>query len=228
VTQAPARRRFIGPFNARQVVGAVLVVVITGVVLTLATTPLGPVSPVGLPSPRASAFQIGPPVEGLAVGQAAPELEASLDDGTTFRLTDLEGDPLRLADFRGKVVWVNFWATWCPPCQQETPVLRDVSEAYAERDVILVAINVQETAERAREYAEQYDLRYVIGADVSAHILHRYRVFALPTQFFIDPGGVIRAVVQGPLDAATARTYLDALVAKPSPPPAKPSPQPAS
>lgn len=212
MTHATTRRRFIGPFSARQVVLAVLVVLLAAVVLTLATTPLGPVSPVGLPSPRASAFQIGPPVEGLAVGQAAPELEAPLDDGSTFQLTDLEGQPIRLADLRGKVVWVNFWASWCPPCQQETPVLRDVSADYADRGVVLVAINVQETADRAREYAEQYDLRYVIGADVSAHILHRYRVFALPTQFFIDPDGVIRAVVQGPLDAATARAYLDSLV----------------
>jgi thiol-disulfide isomerase/thioredoxin len=221
VTQATARRRFIGPFSARQVIGAVLVVVIAAVVLTLATTPLGPVSPVGLPSPRASAFQIGPPVEGLAVGQAAPDLEAPLDGGATFQLTDLDGQPIRLADLRGKVVWLNFWASWCPPCQQETPVLRDVSADYADRGVVLVAINVQETADRAREYAEQYDLRYLIGADVSAHILHRYRVFALPTQFFIDADGVVRAVVQGPLDDATARAYLDSLV-----PPA--SSQPAS
>jgi thiol-disulfide isomerase/thioredoxin len=206
------RRRFIGPFSVRQVVGAVLAVAVAAVVLTLVTTPLAPVSPVGLPSPRASAFVIGPPVEGLQPGQVAPELEARLPDGTTFRLTDLDGRPIRLADLRGRTVWMNFWASWCPPCQQETPVLRDLAEEYEDRGLTVVAVNVQETVDRAREYAEQYDLGYTIGADVSAHILRLYRVFALPTQFFIGPDSTVWAVVQGPLDDQLARRYIEELV----------------
>jgi thiol-disulfide isomerase/thioredoxin len=194
-------------------VGAVLTVAVAAVVLTLITTPLGTTPPVGLPSPRASAFVIGPPVEGLAPGQVAPELEAALDDGTTFQLTDLDGRPIRLADLRGRTVWINFWASWCPPCQQETPVLREIAEMYEERGLTVVAVNVQESVERAREYATQYGLEYTIGADVSAHILHRYRVFALPTQFFIGPDARIAAVVQGPLDQATARQYVESLLA---------------
>jgi thiol-disulfide isomerase/thioredoxin len=213
VRPRPRRRGFIGPFSARQVIGAVLTVVIAAVVLTLVTTPLGTTPPVGLPSPRASAFVIGPAVEGLARGQVAPELEVALEDGSTFQLADLDGRPIRLEEVRGQVVWINFWASWCPPCQQETPVLREVAEAYRERGLTVVAVNVQETVERAREYAAQYGLDYVIGADVSAHILRRYRVFALPTQFFIGPDGRIAAVVQGPLDEATARQYVESLLA---------------
>jgi thiol-disulfide isomerase/thioredoxin len=219
LTSAPRRRRtFIGPFTARQVVGAVLTVVIVAVLLTIVTTPLGRVDPIGLPSPRATAFPIGPPVEGLQVGQAAPEFSVPLDGGPTFQLNDLDGRPIRLANLRGRAVWVNFWASWCPPCQQETPVLRDVAAAYEDRGLVVVAVNVQETVEQARDYAQRYGLAYVIGADVSAHILHRFRVFALPTQFFIGPEGTIRAVVQGPLDEAQARSFVESLL-----PPASPS-----
>jgi thiol-disulfide isomerase/thioredoxin len=193
VIRRTGRRRFIGPFSVRQVLGTVFAVAIAAVVLTIAFTPLGPVNPIGLPPPRATAFPIGPPVEGLRPGELAPEMNAQLGDGSMFQLTDL-------------------WASWCPPCQQETPVLRKVAATYADRGLVVVAVNVQETAERAREYAQRYGLEYVIGADVSAHILRRYRVYALPTQFFVGPDGVIRQVVQGPLDEAAARSYVEAFL----------------
>jgi cytochrome c biogenesis protein CcmG/thiol:disulfide interchange protein DsbE len=217
------RRTFIGPFSARQVVGALLAIAIAAVVLTVITTPLGAISPVGLPQPRATAFLIGTPVEGLQPGQTAPELEADLGGGSTFQLADLDGRPIRLADLRGQPVWINFWASWCPPCQQETPVLRDLAERYEPRGLVVVAVNVQETVDRAREYAQQYGLDYVIGADVSAHILRRYRVFALPTQFFIAADGTIQAVVQGPLDEETAQRYIEAMLETSEPSSGSPS-----
>jgi len=193
-------------------VGAVVAVAIAAVVLTLITTPLGIPAPVGLPQPRATAYLIGAPVEGLQPGRTAPEFEVELGAGSTFQLADLDGRPIRLADLRGRAVWINFWASWCPPCQQETPILREMAETYEDRGLVVVAVNVQETVERAREYAQQYGLGYVIGADVSAHILRRYRVFALPTQFFIDSQGTIQAVVQGPLEADAARRYIESLL----------------
>jgi thiol-disulfide isomerase/thioredoxin len=223
-----SRRRFIGPFSARQVIGAVLAIAVAAVVLTLVTMPLGTVPPVSLPSPRATAFPIGPPVEGLRPGELAPELSAVAGDGSTFRLTDLDGRPIRLADLRGRAVWINFWASWCPPCQGETPVLREVADAYRDRGLVVVAVNVQETVERAREYAERYGLRYVIGADVSAVILHHYRVYALPTQFFIGPDGVIRQVVQGPLEASAARGIVEAILPSGPSPSAPPSASPSN
>jgi thiol-disulfide isomerase/thioredoxin len=201
-------------------VGTVLTVAIAAVVLTIVTTPLGAIGPVGLPKPQATAFPIGTPVEGLRPGDLAPDFMAELDDGSTFQLADLNGQPIRLEDLRGKTVWVNFWATWCPPCQAETPVLRDVAAEYADRGLVVVAVNVQETVETARQYAGRYGLEYVIGADVSAHILRRYRVYALPTQFFIGPDGILRTVVQGPLDESTARAYVESLL-----PPASPTPR---
>ena len=205
------RRRGVGPFSLRQVGLALGVIVVAGVGLTLATAPLGTVGP-GIPRPLPTAFLLGSPEPGLAVGDLAPELAVDLPDGGRFELRDLGGRPIRLADLRGRVVWLNFWASWCPPCQFETPVLREMDEAYASRGLTIVAVNVQQTVEDARDYAQRYGWRFLVGADVSAHVFHAYRVFALPTQFFIDADGILRQVVNGPLDRAAAGKIVEALL----------------
>ena len=207
----PPRRRGVGPFSLRQVAGALGVVVVAAIVLTIATAPLGPTGP-GLPNPAASAYLLGSPIPGLRVGDAAPELSGTLDDGSAFQLTDLDGTPIRLADLRGRAVWINFWASWCPPCQSETPILREIDERYRDRGLTLIGVQVQQTVEDGRQYVERYGLGYEIGADVSAAVFRTYRVFALPTQFFIDPDGVIRAVVNGPLDSETASTVVESIL----------------
>jgi hypothetical protein len=81
-----------------------------------------------------------------------------------------------------------------------------------------VAIQVQQTAQDGRAYATRYGLGYLIGEDVSAAVFRTYRVYALPTQFFVDPDGVIRAVVNGPLDEATATRLVESIL--PAAPPA--------
>ena len=124
------------------------------------------------------------------MGQQAPEFEVTKADGTVVGLTDLDGNPVRLEDLRGKLVWLNFWATWCPPCQSETPVLRDMDEAYGDKGLAIVGIAVQETTpDDVQAYADRYELGYDIAFDASADIFNLYKVFALPTQFFIGPDG---------------------------------------
>jgi thiol-disulfide isomerase/thioredoxin len=206
----PIRRRGVGPFSLRQVTIVILVVMTTAVVLTLATVPLGSTEP-GLPVPDPSAFLIGSPIPGLGVGDLAPELEG---DGPTGRvqLTDLDGTPIRLADLRGKAVWVNFWASWCPPCQFETPTIRAMDERYRDQGLVIVAVQVQQTIQAGRDYAERYGLRYRIGADVTGAIFHTYHVFALPTQFFVDPNGVLRQIVNGPLSETRASQLIEAIL----------------
>ncbi len=204
-------RRGIGPFSLRQVSLALGAVVVSAVVLTIATAPIGSTTP-GLPNPIASAFQLGSPIPGLKVGQLAPELAGTADDGSTFRLTDLAGNPLTLADLRGRAVWINFWASWCPPCQSEIPTLRAMDEQYRDRGLTLIAIQVQQTVDEGNSYAARYGLKYAIGADLSAAVFRTYHVYALPTQFFVDPDGVIRAVVNGPLDKTSASQMIESIL----------------
>jgi len=90
-SQRPVRRRGVGPFSLRQVAGTLGAVVITSIVLTIATAPLGSTAP-GLPNPVASAYQLRSPIPGLQVGDLAPELTGTTDDGSPFSLTDLDGN----------------------------------------------------------------------------------------------------------------------------------------
>lgn len=217
----PTRRRGIGPFSLRQVSLALGAVVVSAVILTIATAPLGSTTP-GLPNPIASAYLLRSPIPGLKVGQLAPELAGTATDGSAVALTDLDGRTIRLADLRGRGVWLNFWASWCPPCQAETPTLRTMDEKYRSRGLTLIAIQVQQTIEDGQAYAAKYGLHYTIGADVSAAVFRTYRVYALPTQFFIDPDGVIRAVVNGPLDETSASRLVEAILPA-TPPSATPA-----
>jgi thiol-disulfide isomerase/thioredoxin len=220
----PIRRRGVGPFSLRQVTLAIVVVMATAIVLTLATVPLGSTEP-GLPVPDPSAFLIGSPIPGLRIGDLAPELEGDGPDGRV-QLTNLHGTPIRLADLRGKAVWINFWASWCPPCQFETPTVRAMDERYRDRGLVIVAVQVQQTVDAGREYAGRYGLRYTIGADVTGAIFHTYHVFALPTQFFIDANGVLRQIVNGPLSESRASQLIESIL--PAGASGAPSPSPVA
>jgi cytochrome c biogenesis protein CcmG, thiol:disulfide interchange protein DsbE len=214
-THKRERHGLIGPFSGRQLLAAALTIAVVAIIGVAITTPLGTTS-IGpnVANPRATPFIIGEaPAEGLRPGAMAPELAVPLDDGTTYQLTDLEGRPIRLADLRGKVVWLNFWASWCPPCQQETPILRALDAKYRDRGLAIVGISVQETTPAdVKAYADRYQLDYTIGFDGSGHILRAYRVFALPTQFFIDTNGIIQLVVNGPADAAGASALIESML----------------
>ena len=146
------------------------------------------------------------PATGLQRGQLAPELATTRPDGTPFTLTDIQGNPVRLADLRGKAVWINFFASWCPPCQAETPVLRDTYTAYKDKGVAMIGISVQETTTTdVAAYAAKYGLGYTVAADLSGDIFRLYGAYVLPTQVFIGPDGVIRDIHLGLMDDAIRR-----------------------
>ena len=219
-----ARRGVVGPFTGRQLATAMVVVLAAVVVLVIATRPLATPGESPAPAdPRATQYAIGSAGEGLRVGDRAPELEIVGPDGAPAPLLDLDGNPVRLADLRGRPIWINFWASWCPPCQAETPTIRDVAEAYAPQGLQVVGISVQEaTEDDVRAYAEKYDLGYTVAADLTGDVFRTYRVFGLPTQYFLDENGIIRSIVQGPVTPESAASNLALLglvdpAASPSP-----------
>jgi peroxiredoxin len=208
------RRGLIGPFGGRQLLAAAVVVAIVAVLLVVVTTPLGTVTPVGPNAPQATQFVLDPNGQiGVRPGEIAPELKVTRPDGSTFQLTDLDGRAVRLADLRGKAVWLNFWASWCPPCQSETPVLRDVAARYADRGLVVVGISVQEaSADNVAQYVARYQLGYTIAADVTGEIYRLYHPPGLPTSIFIGPEGAVHAFVLAPLSEARAIAQVEAIL----------------
>ena len=216
-----SRHGLIGPFSGRQLLAAAIAVILVAVIGVIVTTPLGnTATPPDVANPLATPFILGDaPAEGLRAGATAPEMTIDLGGGSIYQLRDLDGQPITLAALRGKVVWLNFFASWCPPCQQETPILRSLSDAYRDRGLALVGISVQETTPAdVSAYAHRYRLRYTIGFDGSGDVLREYRVFALPTQFFIDVNGVIQQVVAGPVDEGGARALIESMLPRSSAP----------
>lgn len=222
-THRPERRGLIGPFGGRQLLVGAMVILVTAVLLVVITTPLGSTDPIGPADPKATQFVLGPaPANGLRAGDLPPELTVTGPDGKPAPLLDLDGRPVRLADLKGKAVWVNFWATWCPPCQTETPVLRDLAERYRDRGLVIVGIAVQEADHtNVASYAARYQLRYTIAGDWTGEIFRTYRLYGLPTQFFVGPEGAIRSVVPAPVNEAGAIRLIEAIL--PSEPPAAPN-----
>lgn len=222
-TRAEAASRLsqplIGPFTVRHVLVLIATLAGVGLLLALLTAPISVPAPSVLPNPGSGFVQLRPETVGLAVGNVAPELSGT-SDGQAVQLTDLAGNPIRLSDLRGRPVWINFWASWCPPCQEETPVLRSVYQTHRAEGLAIVAISVQETsAQDVERYAQTYGLEYTIGFDATSAIFTTYQAYGLPTQLFLDREGVIRAIVRGPLTEVEAERILAPLLAVPLPSP---------
>jgi peroxiredoxin len=187
-------------------------VTVAAALLLLLSMPIARPAPAELPVPGSGFYQLGEPTEGLAIGQVAPELEG-IADGRRVTLDDLDGRPLRLNDLRGQPVWLSFFATWCPPCQEETPVLRDAYARHADDGLRMVAISVQDTtAEDVRRYAQTYELPYTIGFDATSAVFRTYQGFGLPTHVFLDADGVIRRINYGPLSGPDVDAIVEPLL----------------
>jgi len=217
-THRRERRGLIGPFGGRQLLAGAMVVLVAAVLLVVVTTPLGTANPVGPGDPRATQFVLDPDAKiGVRPGEIPPELEVQRVDGTTYQLTDLDGLPVRLSDLRGKGVWINFWASWCPPCQSETPILRELADRYRDRGLVVVGIAVQESSpENVAAYATKYQLAYTIAPDSTGEIYRLYRPPGLPTQIFVGPDGAVRSFVLAPLSMAAAETQIQAILPQPT------------
>jgi thiol-disulfide isomerase/thioredoxin len=226
-TSAPASkpsgrwsRRVIGPFTLGHLIALLGTLVGVAALLVLLTTPVGNTLPTEAPRPGESFYIIGEPTEGLAIGQLAPEL-AGERDGQPVTLTDLDGQPVSLAALRGHPVWVNFWASWCPPCQHETPVLRDLYRDHAADGLRMIGVSVQEASpDEVRRYVETYSVPYTVAFDGTSAVFHAWRGYGLPTHYLVDSEGIIRALHYGPL----SRDAAEGLLATIMPPTASPSP----
>jgi len=110
-----------------------------------------------------------------------------------FTLPDLNGaNELSLADFQGEVIYLSFWASWCVPCRQEMPYLAQLWERHHEDGFQVLAINVDEDPELAREFASQYELPFPLLWDAGRAVSTEYRVPGFPTHYVVDRRGRIR------------------------------------
>jgi thiol-disulfide isomerase/thioredoxin len=119
---------------------------------------------------------------------------------TPFTLTDLDGKAHRLTDYKGKVLVINFWATWCKPCREEMPSMQRLQDKLAGRPFALVAVDFGESEPKIREFLQQVPVRFPILLDRDTSIARAWRVRVLPVTFVLDAEQKIRYSVVGDLD----------------------------
>ena len=131
-----------------------------------------------------------------------------------FTLTGFDGAPIALEALRGKVVVVNFWASWCyPACYEEAPVLEQGWRAYRDRDVVVLGVDIQDRDEAARKFIRDFALTCPNAPDPDGKVSVDFGVYGVPETFFLDRDGRIRAKHVGAVTAEVFRTHVDALLA---------------
>ena len=136
-----------------------------------------------------------------------PEEEQDPAEAPDFQLVNLAGETVALSDYRGSVVLVNFWATWCPPCRAEMPLLHEFAERF-DQQLVVLAVNSGEEEPVVRNFVETTGLDLVFLLDPANSVATLYRVRGFPTSLFIDENGILQATHIGELDETLLISYL--------------------
>ncbi|GAB1722355.1 MAG: hypothetical protein NTNFB01_12510 [Nitrospira sp.] len=132
----------------------------------------------------------------LAMGSRPP---AAVMPASEFSLTDLQGKAHSLEQYKGKVVLLNFWATWCKPCTSEMPAMQTVYDQLRDKDFVVLAVNELEDEAKVREHIQQYKHTFPVLLDHENRVANQYGVFGLPVSVFIDQQGVVQEYIKGGL-----------------------------
>lgn len=125
----------------------------------------------------------------ISVGDKAPD----------FILSDMQGNKHQLSDYKGKGVFLNFWGTWCKPCEREMPYMNNQYKVYKEQGVEILAVNVGEPDFLINKFVEKHSLDFPILKDVDKEVMTMYDIVPLPTTMLVDPEGTIIAIETGEL-----------------------------
>jgi cytochrome c biogenesis protein CcmG/thiol:disulfide interchange protein DsbE len=116
-----------------------------------------------------------------------------------FTLSSLAGMNIALSDLKGHVVLINVWATWCPPCRVEMPTIQAAYEQYHEQGFTVAAVNLQEDPSAVATFMREQQLTFPALLDSDGQVSRTYQALSLPSSFFVDRRGVVRAVYHGPM-----------------------------
>ncbi|MBG9567115.1 TlpA disulfide reductase family protein [Brevibacillus agri] len=130
-----------------------------------------------------------------------------------FSLSSLDNQTYKIAGKRDKPVILNFWASWCGPCRQEAPDLKEIYEKYKDRlDFYAINLTANDDLESAKAFVREFGLPFPILLDKKGEVADVYQVFSIPTTYFIDTDGVIRQKIIGATDRGSFEQYVKELV----------------
>jgi peroxiredoxin len=131
-----------------------------------------------------------------------------------FSLTSLDGKTVRLSDYQGRIVFLNFWATWCVPCQKELPAFQAFQQEQAPNGAVILAVNLLETADKITPFLDGLGVSGLnVLLDSEGTVSDSYGIFNLPVTFVIDQQGIVRYPKYGPMTVADLQSYVQAVQA---------------
>jgi len=137
-----------------------------------------------------------PAFDGWSMGSRVPAVGMQAED---FQLDDLDGKTQRLSQYRGKIVLVNFWATWCKPCKLEMPAMQASFDKLRDKGFVVLAINELEDDAKVREFIKQYGYTFPVLMDRDNKVANQFGVFGIPVTVFVDEKGVVQEYIRGQL-----------------------------
>jgi peroxiredoxin len=146
-----------------------------------------------------------------ACGGASSETRSGVVEGrraVDFSLDGLDGRPVSLADFAGKVVLINFWASWCGPCELEMPDIQKQYEAHKDEGLAVIAVNSGESPADVKKFVDKYGLTFPVVIDARGQVGAQYRAAGLPMSLFVDRDGVIQVRHLGYMSDGQLKRYL--------------------
>jgi len=151
------------------------------------------------PNPRSLATAVIIP--GLLLLSSMASAAWLNDRAPDFSLRDITGKTVTLESLKGRVLFINFWASWCPPCKKETPELDKLAGKYKDTDLTVLAVNIDKTKDKADDFLERIGLlnsnHFTILLDPQSSVVSSYGARAMPTSFIVDRNGTIRYVHLG-------------------------------
>ena len=137
-----------------------------------------------------------PTFDGWSMGSRVPTVGMQAED---FQLADLYGKTQSLSQYRGKIVLLNFWATWCKPCTTEMPAMQKIYDKLRDKGFVVLAVNELEDDAKVREHIKQYGHTFPVLMDRDNKVANQFGVFGLPVSVFIDQEGRVQEYIKGGL-----------------------------
>lgn len=148
---------------------------------------------------------------GLKKAQAGPRDSGMAPD---FTITGYDGRKVVLSELRGKVVIVNFWASWCPPCREEAAYLESTWRKYKDKGVVFIGVDWVDTQKEALAYIKEFDITYINGPDIGTRIGTLYNIKGVPETYYVAKNGELRGVHIGPLKLPELDNKIEELLAE--------------
>ncbi len=163
------------------------------------------------PTPRPPSPKPEPTVTATPAPTPRTILSTSSNGGEAaadFEVETFDGETLRLSDLNGKVVVLNFWASWCPPCRWEMPFFETMWQEYRDQGVVFVGIAMSDTLENVKAFAEEAGVTYPVALDTTTEIARAYEVLSLPTTFFIGKDGNVERKLTSAANEGLLKIFL--------------------